>query len=157
MAIEAISTAGMWVKYAFESTAGSRPASGYVSLPGVTAIPAFGDTINTLQTTSLDKTKAHTYIRGLADPGGALQLTVNDAPALRSAYETLLSGYSTALSSGLGMWVEYAYPPAYGMDSFYYPAEPAPLGFGGADVDAVLTNMVNFLPQGDYVFASAST
>lgn len=157
MAIAAISTAGMTVKYAVETTAGTRPTSGYTELPGVKAIPALGDDINTLQTTPLSATKNHTYIPGLADSGGALQLTVNDAPAFRTAYETMYTAYTTAAASGKGMWLEYCYPPAYEMDSFYIPVQLAPIGFGGAEVDSVLENMLNVIPDGDYTFATAST
>ena len=35
--------------------------------------------------------------------------------------------------------------------------QPLKLGFGGADVDAVLENNLNLAPQGDYEFAAAST
>lgn len=157
MAVQAISTAGMLVKYAAEATAGTRPTTGYVELPGVKALPALGDSINTLQTTPLSATKNHTYIPGLADSGGAMQLTVNDAPAFREAYETMYTAYTTAVAGGKGFWLEYAYPSAYSMDSFYIPVQLAELGFGGAEVDSVLENMVNVIPGGDYVFATAST
>lgn len=157
MAVQAISTAGMTVKYAPEATAGSRPTSSYTELPGVKALPALGDSINTLQTTPLSATKNHTYTLGLADSGGAIQLTVNDAPAFRSAYNTMYSAYTTALASDKGFWLEYVYPPAYNMDSFFIPVQLAPLGFGGAEVDSVLENMLNVIPGGDYVFASKST
>lgn len=157
MAVQAISTAGMLVKYAAEATAGTRPTTGYVELPGVKALPALGDSINTLQTTPLSATKNHTYIPGLADSGGAMQLTVNDAPAFRTAYETMYTAYTTAVAAGKGFWLEYAYPSTYEMDSFYIPVQLAQLGFGGAEVDSVLENMVNVIPGGDYVFATAST
>lgn len=157
MAIQAISTAGMIVKYAAEATAGTRPTSGYTEIPGVKALPALGDNVNTLQTTPLSATKNHTYIPGLADSGGALQLTVNDAPAFRSAYATMYSAYTTALGSGKGFWLEYQYPAAYSMSSFFIPVELAPLGFGGAEVDSVLENMLNVIPGGDYLFSTKST
>lgn len=157
MAVQAISTAGMLVKYAAEATAGTRPTTGYTELPGVKALPALGDSINTLQTTPLSATKNHTYIPGLADSGGAIQLTVNDAPAFREAYETMYTAYTTAKAAGKGFWLEYAYPSAYSMDSFYIPVQLAELGFGGAEVDSVLENMVNVIPGGDYEFATAST
>lgn len=156
MAVQAISTAGMTVKYAPEATAGSRPTSSYTELPGIKALPALGDSINTLQTTPLSATKNHTYIPGLADSGGAMQLTVNDAPAFRTAYASMYSAYTTALASSKGFWLEYVYPSAYNMDSFFIPVQLAPLGFGGAEVDSVLENMLNVIPGGDYVFASKS-
>ena len=157
MAVQAISTAGMLVKWAPEVTAGSRPVSGFTELPGVKALPALGDSINTLQTTPLSATKNHTYIPGLADSGGAIQLTVNDAPAFRTAYASMYSSYTTALASNKGFWLEYVYPAAYNMSSFYIPVALAPLGFGGADVDSVLENMLNVIPGGDYEFAAKST
>ena len=157
MAIQAISTAGMTVKYAAETTAGTRPTTGYTELPGVKALPALGDEVNTLQTTPLSATKNHTYIPGLADSGGALQLTVNDAEAFRTAYTTMYSAYTTAEAAGLGFWLEYVYPASSNMDSFYIPVQLVQLGFGGAEVDSVLENMVNVIPSGDYVFAAAST
>lgn len=157
MSVQAISTAGMKVLYAPEVTAGSRPTSAYTEIPGVTALPALGDNVNTLQTTPLSATKNHTYIPGLADPGGAIQLTVNDAPAFRTAYATMYSAYQSAVSSGKGFWLQYQYPAAYSMSAFYIPVQIAPLGFGGADVDSVLTNNLNVIPNGDYEFAAAST
>lgn len=157
MAVQAISTAGMLVKYAPEATAGTRPTTGYTELPGVKALPALGDSVNTLQTTPLSATKNHTYILGLADSGGAMQLTVNDAPAFRTAYETMYTAYTTAVAAGKGFWLEYVYPSTYEMDSFYIPVQLAELGFGGAEVDSVLENMVNVIPGGDFVFAAAST
>lgn len=62
-----------------------------------------------------------------------------------------------ALNGGLGMWFEYCYPSGSGMDSFYFPGKPIALGFGGAEVDAVLENMANIIPQGDYLFDTPST
>ena len=152
----AVSTAGMLVKYAPEATAGTRPTSGYTTIPGVKAIPAFGDEVNTLQTTPLSATKNHTYIAGLSDPGGAIQLTVNDYEAFRTAWETFVTA-AEALTGGKKMWFEIAYQEGSELDSFYFPGEPLPLGFGGADVDAVLENNLNIAPQGDYLFAAAST
>lgn len=153
----AVSTAGMLVKYAAEATAGTRPISGYTTIPGVKAIPAIFNDPNMLQSTPLSATKNHTYIPGLNDSGGAIQITVNDYEAFRDAWETCIGAYATAAASDKGMWFEIAYQSGSGLDSFYFPAEPLPLGFGGAEVDSVLENNLNVSPQGDYEFASAST
>lgn len=153
MAVE-LSTAGITVKYCIEATAGTRPTTGYTAIPGVKSIPEYGTDINTIQTTTLAATKNHTYVPGLQDPGGAVGLTVNDYEDFRTAWNAMLTAYATAKASGLGLWVEYAIPS---LDSFYYPAEPSAIGFGGADVDEVLENVANFTPTGDYVYATAST
>lgn len=152
----AISTAGLKVKYAVETTAGTRPTTDYTEIPGVKALPALGDNINTLQTTPLSATKNHTYIDALADSGGSIQLTVNDYPAFRTAWAACVTAYE-GLTGGKQMWFEYAYPEGSDMESFYFPGKPVALGFGGAEVDSVLENMANIMPEGDYLFADAST
>lgn len=152
----AVSTAGMLVKYAVETTAGTRPTTGYTTIPGCKAIPGIFNDPNTLQSTPLSATKNHTYIEGLNDSGGAIQITVNDYDAFRTAWETCVSAYA-ALTGGKGMWFEVSYPASSSLDSFYFPGKPLPLGFGGAEVDSVLENNANIVPTGDYTFAAAST
>lgn len=152
----AVSTAGMLVKYAVEATAGTRPTSGYTTIPGVKAIPALFNDPNMLQSTPLSATKNHTYIAGLNDSGGAMQLTVNDYAEFRTAWEACITAYA-GLTGGKQMWFELTYQDGSNLDSFYFPGEPLPLGFGGADVDAVLENNMNISPTGDYEFAAAST
>lgn len=152
----AVSTAGMFVKYAVEATAGTRPTSGYTTIPGVKAIPALWNEPNMLQSTPLSATKNHTYIEGLGDNGGAIALTVNDETLFRTAWEACITAYE-GLTGGKQMWFEIAYQDGSGLESFYFPGEPLALGFGGAEVDSVLENNANIAPQGDYEFAAAST
>ena len=149
----AVSTAGMLLKYA---TGADRPTTGYTTIPGVKAIPAIFNDPNMLQSTPLSATKNHTYIPGLNDSGGSIQLTVNDHEAFRDAWDDCIAAYA-AMSDGDLMWFEIAYQDGSGLDSFYFPAEPLPLGFGGADVDSVLENNLNLAPQGDFLFAAPST
>ena len=153
----AVSTAGMFLKYCVEATKGTRPTSGYTIVPGVKAIPSIFNDPNMLDSTPLSAKKNKTYIRGLDDSGGSIQITVNDYAAFRTAWETCVSAYATAATSDKGMWFEVSYQEGSDLDSFYFPGEPLPLGFGGADVDSVLENNLNIAPQGDYIFADAST
>ena len=152
----AVSTAGMNLRWAVEQTKGTRPTTAYTTIAGCKAIPAIFNEPNTLQSTPLSATKNHTYIEGLNDSGGSIAITVNDYPAFRTALTACITAYE-ALTGGKQMWFEVAYPTDSGLDSFYFPAEPLQLGFGGADVDSVLENNLNLLPQGDYEFAAAST
>lgn len=152
----AVSTAGMLVKYAVETTAGTRPASGYTVIPGVKAIPELWNEPNMLDSTPLSATKNKTYIEGLGDNGGAIALTVNDEELFRTAWETCVSAFA-GLTGGKQMWFEIAYQDGSNLDSFYFPGQPLALGFGGAEVDSVLENNANIAPQGDYLFAAAST
>ena len=152
----AVSTAGMDVYYCVEQSAGSRPTSAFTVIPGCKAIPALWNEPNTLQTTPLNAKKNHTYIDGLGDSGGAIALTVNDYKEFRTAWNNCITAFA-GLSGGKQMWFEIAYPEGSELDSFYFPGKPIALGFGGAEVDSVLENNANIMPQGDYLFATAST
>lgn len=151
----ALSTAGILVKYCTETTAGTRPTTGYTTIPDVKSIPEFGSDVNALQSTPLSATANHTYIEGLKDSGGSIGLTVNLSDDFMTAWNNLISAYTTANSSSKATWFEYAIP---GMaKSFYFPGKPIDLGFGGADVDEVLEDTANILPVGDFTWATAST
>lgn len=151
----AVSTAGMSIKYAAEATAGTRPTSGYMTIPGAKAIPAVFNEPNALQSTDLAAEKSHSYIPGLSDSGGSIAITVNDCTEFRTAWTACVTAYS-GLTGGKKMWFEIAYREDTGLESCYFPGEPVALGFGGAEVDSVLENNANIMPTGDYLFAAAS-
>lgn len=152
----AVSTAGMLVKYCIEATKGTRPTTGYTAIPGCKAIPAIFNDPNMLQSTPLSATKNHTYIEGLNDSGGSIAVTVNDYSEFRTAWENCVTAFE-GLTGGKQMWFEIAYQDGSDLDSFYFPGQPLALGFGGAEVDSVLENNANIAPTGDYEFAAAST
>jgi hypothetical protein len=153
MAANAVSTAGMNVKYATGST---RPTTGYTVIPGCKVLPALFNEPNAIQSTPLSAKKNHTYIEGLGDSGGAIAITVNDYPEFRTAWNACVTAYA-AITGSDQMWFEFAYDEDAGMDSFYFPGKPLALGFGGAEVDSVLENNANIMPTGDYEYAAAST
>ena len=152
----AVSTAGMFVRWAVEQTAGTRPTTAYTTIPGCKAIPAIFNDPNMLDSTPLSATKNKTYIEGLNDSGGSIAVTVNDYKAFRDAWTACVTAYGN-LTGGKQMWFEIAYQDGSNLDSFYFPGQPLALGFGGADVDSVLENNANIAPTGDYSFAAAST
>ena len=67
MAANAVSTAGMNVKWCVEATAGTRPTTGYTIIPGCKVLPALFNEPNALQSTPLSAKKNHTYIEGLGE------------------------------------------------------------------------------------------
>lgn len=152
MAIE-LSTAGILTKWAVEATAGTRPTTGFATIPGVTAIPDMNPEPNLLQTTPLSETEYHTHIFGLKDIG-TVGLTCNYYDDFIDAWDAMMTAYETAKASGKRLWVEFAIPT---MDSWYYPVEPAPLGFGGAEVDSVLQTTAYFAVVGAPENAAASS
>lgn len=139
-----LSTAGIKLYYAVESTAGTKPSTGFVEIVGVKSIPEFGSEPSQLETTTLNATTWRTYVAGLRDTGGAIGLTFNDNDTFQTAWETLKSAYDTAIASGKRTWFEYVIPNK--AKAFFYTVDVAELGFGGAEVDSVLENTGYVIP-----------
>ena len=52
---ERFSTAGMWLAYASEATAGTRPTSGYIKISEIKSIPSFNPSPETIESTTLEE------------------------------------------------------------------------------------------------------
>jgi hypothetical protein len=130
-----LSTAGVLLKYAAANSGTTRPTAGYVTIPNIKAIPDFNPEPESLEVTDLSDTEWRRYIAGLKDPGGALSFTANLTTGFKSAWETLVSAYDTALAANKSMWFEIMVPD---FGSFYFAGIPSPLGMSAMDVNAVL-------------------
>jgi len=152
MALE-LSTAGIKVKYAVETTAGVRPSASYITIPDVKSIPSFNPEPSTLEVTNLSDTSWKRYIPGLKNPGGAIGLIVNLTAAFKSTWDSFVSAAQAGASASKQTWIEFSIPT---MDSFYFAAVPSELGFNGAEVDSVLEDVVYLTPNSAPVWETAS-
>lgn len=134
MALE-LSTAGVTVGYAVESTQGTRPTSGYTAIPNIKSTPDLNPEPSSLEVTDLSDTEWKRYIPGLKDPGGAISFTANNTDGFQSAWETLVSAYTTGATSSLATWFEIKIPGL--TKSFFFAGIPSDLGLNAMEVDAV--------------------
>lgn len=153
MALE-ISTAGILLKYAAEATAGTRPTTGYTTVPNIKSTADFNPEPNTLEVTDLSDLVWKRYIEGLRDPGGAMSFTANLTSAFKTAWETLVSAYETALASSKLVWFEIMVPT---IGSFYFAGKPAELGINGYETDAVAEINVYITPNKIEGWGTSST
>lgn len=131
-----LSTAGIKLYYAVESTAGTKPSTGFVEIAGIKSIPTIGAEPSLLETTTLNATEWRTYVAGLRDTGGAIPLQFNDNNTFQTAWETFKSAYDTAIATGKATWLEVVIPNK--SKAFFLTVDVTELGFGGAEVDSVL-------------------
>lgn len=153
MAME-LSTAGVLLKYCVETTAGTRPTASYTLVPSIKAIPDFNPEPESLEVTDLADTEWRRYIAGLKDPGGALSFTANLTTAFKTAWETLVSAYTTAAASNKAVWFEI-YVPSFG--SFFFAGIPSPLGMSAMDVNSVLEIEAYVTPNKIHGWDTSST
>mgnify|MGYP007111693267 CR=1 FL=1 len=153
MALE-ISTAGVGLRWCVETTAGTRPTTGYQIVPNIKETPDFNPEPSTLEVTDLSDLVWKRYIAGLKDPGGALAFTANLTTLFKTAWTTLVSAYTTGLASNKATWFEI-YVPSVG--SFFFAGEPATLGINGYEVDAVAEITVYITPNIIHGWDTSST
>ena len=153
MALE-ISTAGVLLKYCAETTAGTRPTTGFTTVPNIKETPDFNPEPSTLEVTDLSDLVWKRYIAGLKDPGGALSFTANLTSAFKTAWEALCAAYTTALADSKAVWFEIMVPT---VGSFYFAGIPAELGINGMSVDAVAEISVYITPNQIEGWGNSST
>jgi hypothetical protein len=153
MALE-ISTAGVALKYAVETTAGTRPTTGYTAIPSIKETPDFNPEPSTLEVTDLSDLVWKRYIAGLKDPGGALSFTANLTSAFKTAWEALVSAYETGIAASKSTWFEIAVPT---VGSFYFTGIPSELGINGMSVDEVAEIEVYVTPNTIEGWGTSST
>ena len=131
-----LSTAGVYLAYAVEETAGTRPTAGYTRLTGAKSTPSLNPSPETLETTTLDETEYKTYIDGLKDLGGALEFTFNLTEELVTQWSTLMTAYETAKAAGKATWFTIVIPGL--TNSFYFTGNPSEMGLPETSVSSVL-------------------
>ena len=152
MALE-FSTIGVKIKYACESTAGSRPATGYTNIPDVKSIPEIQLSPSQLEVTNLvDQYKR--YIPGVQDPGTDFNMTANMTASLKAVWASLCTSANSAWASGKSTWFEVSIP---NFDSFYFAGLPVSLGMSAQGVDAVEEANLHIIPNQIAGWAAAST
>lgn len=145
MASPRLSTAGMTLQYAVETTAGTRPTTGYTKIPEVKSMPSFNPSPNTIDSTTLEETDYMTYVQGLKDLGGALEYGANLTEDLIAAWEALMDAYDGAVAEGKQVWFAVVHPKL--TNATYYVGTPAPLGLNEASVDAMLETTLYITPN----------
>ena len=149
-----ITMAGASLKYCVETTAGTKPTSGYTAIPNVKSIPEINPEPSNLECTDLSDTIWKRYTQGLRDPGSAIGFTCNFTSAFKTAWDAAVSAAQTAAASNKATWWEITIP---GNNSFYFAGMPSALGYGGAEVDTVAEVTAYVTPNQIAGFAAASS
>ena len=151
----AMSTAGITLGYAVETTAKTRPTTGYKIIPDLKEIPEMNPEPETLETTTLSETEYKTYIEGLKDLGGALSFLANFTTELEEAWSDLMEAYETAKTSGKSIWFEVKHPQL--AKSVFFTGQPAKMGMPGATVGSVYETRVFITPTNAPAWETKST
>ncbi len=131
-----LSTAGIKLLYAVETTAGTRPTTGYTRIKGIKSTPSLNPAPDTLETTTLDETEYKTYIDGLKDLGGALEFNFNLTEELIDDWETLMDAYEAGKLANKATWFCIDVPGL--TKAFFFTGNPSEMGLPETEVNTVL-------------------
>lgn len=151
----ALSTAGVTVGYATETTAGTRPTTGYTIIPDIKEVPEMNPEPESLETTTLAATEYKTYIEGLKDLGGALSFVANFTSELETAWAALLTAYKTAKTSNKAIWFEVKHPVL--TKSVFFTGQPSAMGMPAMSVNSVLETNLFITPTNAPTWETKST
>ena len=135
-----ISSAGVQIFYAPESTVDTCPSTGFKQKAStgtlniadyVTGISGLGADYDMYDVTPLAETTRHRFIKGLQNNDGSIEMNANINPTSRADWGKIVSEFA-ALTGGKSLWFEFILPGD--TDGFFIRAEPLPMRF--PDVEA---------------------
>ena len=153
-----VSTAGLTLKYCVETTAGTRPTTGYTQVARFKSLPDLNPAPNSIDVTDLSDLEWKRSIPGLKDVGSAQAFKANNTDEFQTGWATLVEAFNTAQAAAGGakaVWFEISHPKL--TKSFYFAGQPSPLGLSAAEVDSVLEVDAYITPNQIAGWATKST
>lgn len=127
MAVAGISTIGVQLFYAVETTVGTRPTTGYTELTRINDIAEFNLETENIDASALDD-EVTRNIPGRQSAGDTWAITVNTTNATIAEWDALITAY-TAKTDGERVWFEVQSPDL--TNSYYiagFPPEKLSMG-----------------------------
>lgn len=151
----ALSTIGIKVSYAIETTAGTRPTTGYKHIPDLKSMPSINPAPNSADATTFDNKEYTSYVQLLKDIGGALELSANFTQELFEIWEEMVDAYEAAIIEGKETWFCFDIP---GFDkAAFVTVDPARMGIPEASANSLLETSAFITPTGEPVFEAKPT
>lgn len=149
-----LSSIGIITSYATESTAGTRPTTGYTKLPDLKSMPGFNPAPNTADASTFDNIDFTTFIELLKDLGGALEIKANFTEELYTKWGSMCSVYE-ALTGDKRMWFCFDIPGF--SKSVYIAVKPSKMGIPEVEVNSLIETTLYITPIGEPVFDADPT
>ena len=147
----ALTSIGLVVAVAVETTAGTRPTTNYYKVPGVTDLPDLDFEPDTIETTSYDNLDYKSYLPGLRDTGGLVSLEANYTEYGVGMWDGMTSTIE-ADTTGIKAWILIAIKGT--TTRWFIPAKLVECGVPTAPVNDKVSISFKFTVLGDIVKAT---
>lgn len=134
-----LSTIGITFGYAVETTAGTRPTTGFTHFNDITSIGEITGEPETIEVTNLLDTW-HRYIEGLKDSGESVPIGANFTKAFLTAWTAARTAAVAGKALDKACWWEVG---VTGFGKFYFAGIPAEVGLPEIGVGEAFAGEVN--------------
>lgn len=158
-----ISSAGVVIKYCPETTAGTRPTTGYKQKATgstlnindfVTGISGLTADRERYDVTPMSETKRHRFIGGLENNDGNVNFDCNINPTSRTDWNAIVTEYA-GLTGGKSMWWEITLPGD--TQSVFFRGEPCDMRFPDVSTAQAVQGAVHIIENEYAGWAAKST
>lgn len=158
-----ISSAGIKIFYAPESTVDTCPSSGFKEKATsgtlniadyVTGISGLGADYDMYDITPLSETERHRFVKGLQNNDGSIELNANINPTSRADWSAIVSEYA-ALTGGKALWFEFVLPGD--TDGFFVRGEPLAMRFPDVEAASAVQGAIQIVENKCNGFATKIT
>lgn len=158
-----ISSAGVQIYYAPESTLDTCPSTGFKQKATagtlniadyVTGISGLGADFDMYEVTPLSETSRHRFVKGLQNNDGSVEFNANINPTSRADWGKIVSEFA-ALTGGKSLWWEVILPGD--TDGFFFRGEPLPMRFPDVEAGSAVQGAVQIVENKCTGFATKIT
>lgn len=158
-----ISSAGVQIFYAPESTVDTCPSTGFKQKASsgtlniadyVTGVSGLGADYDMYDVTPLSETSRHRFIKGLQNNDGSIELSANINPTSRADWGKIVAEFA-ALTGGKCLWFEFILPGD--SDGFFVRAEPMPMRFPDVEAGSAVQGAIQLIENKCTGFATKIT
>lgn len=141
--MERLTTLGMTLSYAVETTAGTRPTTGYTKIPEVKTVPNLNPAPNGIDVTPLEEEDYVLYAAGLKDLGGMLEFQANLNDTVVTAWETCITAHDADATKAT--WFCVQHPKL--SKAVFFTGDPVAIGLNDAAVNSALNTSLFIAPS----------
>lgn len=140
-----VSSLGVKFGYAAESTAGTRPTTGYEWVERCNSIGGYAANEQPIDSSALEDNMTR-YIPGRVDGGGTQSITFNRTNEVITALQAMLTVYATAKAANKGFWWTI-WTPSMTKAEFIKGAPPVALPIAEKSQNALQTMELTFVVE----------
>lgn len=141
-----LTSIGLVVAVAVETTAGTKPVTNYYRIPGVTDLPDLDFDPDTIETTSYDNEEFKSYLPGLKDTGGIISLPANYTEYGVGMWDDMAATIE-ADTTGIKAWILISIKGT--AKKWFIPAKLVETGVPTAPVNDKVSTSYKFTVLGD--------